>query len=163
MITAVAITIDGILRKPIGGQLIEPGRRLFDALKDRYNVVLLSDAEDKEPEERWLLENHISGHGKLTLRTRATMGATAAGARSHQAISLRGNHYALDLIYEPDPQVAARLIEDGFNVAMIVNSAFTEPSWRPGHNVHPTPWEELEQRVSDNNKLWFMKKLEESE
>lgn len=163
MITSVAITIDGILRKPVGGQLIEPGRRLFDALKERYNVVLLSDEEDREPEERWLLENHISGHGKLSLRTRATMSATAAEARCHQATSLKGSHYALDLIYDTDLDVAAALLDAGFNVSLIINAALAEPSWRPGHKTQPTPWDELAQRVNDNNKLWFMKKLEESE
>lgn len=155
MITAVAITIDGILRKTVGGQIIEPGRRLFDAMKDRYNVVLLSDEEERGPVEQWLLENHVSGHGKLVLRTRATMGATAADARSHQATSLRGQHYALDLIYEPNPEVAARLVDDGFNVALVVNSAFSEPSWRPDHTGQLTPWEELANRVAENNRAWY--------
>lgn len=136
MRSAVAIVIDGVLRREIGYQPIPEGLALYHVLAGSYNVVLLADQpeEDEELEHFFHVES-LTRHSMVYYSTEKD--------RAGQLTWLRNTGYALDFVVEPDPLLSADLFERGFNVLHFMHAQYARPDWRPDFARGVVPWDEL--------------------
>jgi hypothetical protein len=143
MKSAAAIVVDGVLRKPVGGTPIPQGVALYHGLCAAFNVVLVVEHSvlDMPELQRFLDVEQLYSHGSVAYGIRP--GMSGAETRVRQAERLRNAGYALDLVVEPNPEVAAALYAAGFNVLHFMHAAYQRPDWRPDFEGGQRPWDEL--------------------
>jgi hypothetical protein len=136
--SAVAIVIDGVLRREIGYQPIPEGLELYRVLAPHYNLVLLADDYGEAYEEELDHFMHVE-----QLRQHGMVYYSGDKDRVGQVNWLRNTGRNLAFVIEPDPLQSADLMLAGFNVMHFMHAQYTRPDWRPdaGHNV--APWDEL--------------------
>lgn len=151
MKSSVAITIDGVLRKP-GGPAIPEGIRLYKTMAQMYNIILLADMEKSDaldtgsayalPHqelEHFLRVEQLDAHSKLLWSQRGL-------SRVAQVSQLRNSGLVLDFVISPLPSISADLMAAGFNVLHFMHAQYTRPSWRPDHKAERTSWDDLVDR-----------------
>lgn len=154
--SAVAITVEGVLRRMSGGQQIPAGIDLYYGLATRAKLVLLSEdsAPDRgslipTPLEHWLLIEGMKEHSRVLYTDVVGRALEAPAAREMQVNQARNQGYSVDLVIDPDPAVAAHLITLGYNVLLFCHAQYSVPAWRPDYRHAPVPWDVLAQRVDD--------------
>lgn len=143
MKSAVAIVVDGVLRKA-DHQPIPEGVRLYRMLVEQTNLVLLATGYDEDYRQgvfHFLHSEGLSGHSKLVLPN--PIAKDHVDARCIQAVHLRNSGMALDYIVEPDLNCAAWLLDLGFNVMQFHHAKYIRPDWKPGTTPAITPWAEM--------------------
>ena len=139
--TAV-IQIEGVLRKPVGGAVVEAGRRLYHGLAGTFRLVLVSESNDREFFGRWLdmegfyKHDHIVYAGEWRSSYRDWWVATAGSLKIRYG-------YDTELFIIPDAHAAAVLIHHGYNALLFVQAAYALPEWRPDDPKGVQPWQEL--------------------
>jgi hypothetical protein len=149
MKSAAAIVVDGVLRKPVGGTPIREGLSLYAGLCAAYNVVLLRTGEDDAEFDHFLVSENLYSHSNV-FPWIITGGADDV-TRSMQVSRIRNSGYAVELVVEPNPVIAAALLHAGFNVLHFMHAAYARPDWRPDFKSEQRPWDELvseQQRVA---------------
>jgi hypothetical protein len=164
----IAIAVEGVLRKISGGAPIPEGLDLYYGLATRARLVLLT--EDPEPAKKelgpleyWLQTEGMREHARVIYTDAVGRELDAAHNRLLQVNWARNWGYAVGLVIEPDPQVAAYLLLQGINVLLFCPAAYMMPSWRPDYHHEPQPWAELAQRVEDEVYLRAADKRRESD
>lgn len=161
MTPAIAMAIEGVLRRPVGGRSIEQGARLYRTLSKEYNVILISDDEELTPIEDWLELEAIYGYGKLVGRVPSHAGKEAHVVRLHQLIRLTSQGYPVDLVIDPDPRITAFLVFQGYHTMTFTHSSHAMPEWRPDfEGKSPVPWDDLVREANKNARQWTAKQRE---
>lgn len=151
--SAVGITVEGVLRRMSGGQMIVQGIDLYYGLATRRKLVLLTEdadpGKDLGPLKYWLQMEGMQEHSRIMYTDAVGRELRPADNRAMQVNLARNGGYDIDLVIEPDPEVAAHLITLGYNVMLFCHAQYAVPSWRPGYKHTPVPWDILAQQVAD--------------
>lgn len=131
------ISIEGVLRKTMGGAPIPEGRRLYVSLANTGRIILL--AYGLNSSEEWLELNGCVQHDFIVRGTNAIELANA----------LRREGYNIDLVVVPDPGEAQQLIAAGLNTLLFTHAEYAHPDWRPDAPRGVQAWSEIAKRVAD--------------
>lgn len=149
--TAV-IQIEGVLRRPVGGGVIDSGRRLYHGLAGTYRIVLATRDDDREYHGGWLGMEGFSKHDHVVYGD-----IPVSGTREwwpSLARALKGQYgYDVDVFVIPDPHDAAELIGHGHNVLLFAQASYALPEWRPDATPGVVPWAELTAEVTRQRQL----------
>lgn len=144
--TAV-IQVEGVLRKPITGAVMDSGRRLYLGLASFYRIVLVTSETDSQGMTSWLGMNSFARHDHIVYPM-----AWAQDTRVPQwlntarTLQLRYG-YDVGMVVLPDPADARALIEHGYSTLLFTDAAYSLPEWRPDHRAGVQPWGELEDEI----------------
>lgn len=147
-----AMTVEGVLRKPVGGQPIREGLELYYGLVTRGKLILLTDELTHDELDHWLRIEGLREHSRVIWNS-AMYGqgpGTAGIRRVCQLNEARRQGHAAELVVEPDPAVAAELIYNGYSTLLFTHANYAVPSWRPDYQPSPTPWSKLSAMIDDN-------------
>lgn len=146
---SIAIVIEGVLRKVSGGQGIVSGIDLYYGLATRSKLVLVT--EDPIPEvTHWLASEGMREHARIGFSDVVGKSLGLPEARESALNTLSNSGFApIELVIEPDPDVAKHLITRGYNVLLFCHAQYAMPSWRPDYDHTPRPWDELAQQIAD--------------
>lgn len=147
----VGITVEGILRKPSGGQVIDFGKSLYYGLSSQSVIVLLSDGIEEET------EHFLAGEGlheHIAVLYPDSIGRVLDGPDARLAqVTNSGKQYGIDIVIDPDPAVAENLILHGISCMLFCHAQYARPEWRPDYEFTPTPWESLQQQIASEAHL----------
>jgi hypothetical protein len=139
---AVAVALDGVLRKPLDVEAQDFGASLlFASLVENFRVVVLG-GEDTEKDEHFLMINGMVRYVKIE-----PMLPTDRGRVENQIGRLRREGFHFEFVVVPDPGLARDLYEDGVPVLLYLHPQFSNRSFRPDHEPGLTPWNELAEEV----------------
>jgi hypothetical protein len=142
-VTCVAITVEGVLRKAVGGAPVEQGKILYYGLCTRAKLVLLTAEREPGTLEHWLRGEGMKEHVRIVWADVLTEEMSAGGERLHQLAKARQAGYDISFVIEPDPAVSKRLIIAGYNVLTFTHAQYSVPSWRPDAPTKLQSWDEL--------------------
>lgn len=145
--SSIAITVEGCLRKFVGGAPIKPGLDLYFGLATRAKLVLLTGEMFGEGLADWLLIEGLHEHVKVMYSDVVLRDLSDGGERLAQLASARQLGYDVELVIEADPLVSARLLVAGYNVLTFSHAEYSVPAWRPDAAVAVRPWAELVEQV----------------
>jgi hypothetical protein len=154
-VSAVAITIDGVMQKRVSSSPITTGIQLYHGLAETFSVHLLTDQREKEM-SYWLNINKLNKHAGVTFSDNILETYSSSHRRAAQLAKLRTTGYVLDLVIEPDPSVAAHLLAGGYTVCAFLSASYADPSWRPDWDGEERGWKRLEQEASRQAELRAM-------
>ena len=141
--TCVAITVEGVLRKAMGGSPIDLGKILYFGLATRAKLVLLTGEREPGTLEHWLRGEGMKEHVRIIWADVLTEEMSSGGERLHQLAKARQNGYDIQFVIEPDPAVSKRLIVAGYNTLTFTHAQYSVPSWRPDATTKLRSWDEL--------------------
>lgn len=139
MKSAVAITVEGIIMKPVSSAPMTAGLLLYHGLSSVATVILLTDYVSDGVLDNWLLLNGLTSHAQVVYQGQS---------RVVQVNKLRQQGYALELIFEPDPTVVAALVREGYSCSHFIHAQYAVPSWRPDYEGSRRPWNEIAEQVA---------------
>uniref|UniRef100_A0AAU3I6M1 Uncharacterized protein n=1 Tax=Streptomyces sp. NBC_01393 TaxID=2903851 RepID=A0AAU3I6M1_9ACTN len=142
MTATVAIVIEGVLQREVGSAVIGQGQRLYWGLMESYNVALLTDENAPEPVQHWLKVNGFNKHPYLITQNLKDP-EDLAERRMRQISRLRQAGCNVELVIEPNPQIAAHLMANGIGVLNYLHPNYSNPRFRPDYQDTVTPWSEL--------------------
>jgi hypothetical protein len=142
MTATVAIVIEGVLSREVGDAVIHQGQRLYWGLMESYKVALISDSEDAEYIQHWLRVNGFNKHPYLTL-AQTLDPEDPAERRMRQIARLRQAGCNVELLIEPNPQIAAHVMASGIGVLNYLHPNYSSPRFRPDYRDTVTPWSAL--------------------
>lgn len=146
--STVAITVEGVLRQPVGGQPIPLGRDLYYGMATRARLVLLSRGNEKRELEHWLTSEGMHEHATVIYTSVPELEHEESESRVLQVTRARNSGYAVDTVVEADPDVAAALLAAGYDVLMFCHTHYSQPSWRPDYQFRVRPWDSLAEQVA---------------
>lgn len=123
---------------------IQIGIQLYHGLLSTFNVLLVTD-DTKEKTDYWLRIENLNKHGAVLYGEKTEASRIR---RIKQVNTLRSRGYAVDLVIEPDPSIAAELLRNGYNICSFLHSSYAYPTWRPDFEGEERGWEEIEKRVT---------------
>ena len=144
------IAIDGVLRRTVTGAPIADGIKIMQGLKTFYNIVLVADSAEDIKE--WLDLESVFGYTKITYPEEC-LDLSPKLMRLMQVSQIHSQGYAVQIVVEPDPEVAAHLLINGYNVLNFLHAQYALPEWTPGWDGTVKPWEELSATVARTARL----------
>lgn len=150
---AIVITIEGVLQKVVTYAPIPSGIALYHSLADNYNILLITENDNKAYIDDWLVLENLTKHGNVTYNDSSLAGKTAAERRLYQVNTLRARGYAIDFVIDPDPSVSAALLSVGIPVLNFLHPSYSLPQWRPDYEEHVKPWKEIEEEAERQARL----------
>lgn len=149
----VVIQVEGVLRKPVTGAVIDNGRRLYHGLASTFRLVLVSEGDTagyKSYLDTWLSMEGFTKHDHIVYSGEWRPRADNWWVGTAGTLKLRYG-YNTELFVVPDPSDAAALIEHGHNTLLFTIAAYALPEWRPDHPVVVRAWDGM-MRVIDTEK-----------
>lgn len=150
--TTIVIVVEGVLKQNSGESVIPQGMRLYHSLKDHAKVALVSNSLNEEVVEHWLKVNGFTDHVHF-IGASVTDPFEVGGTRKRQLSALREYNNVVEMVIEPDPEVAAILMEEGYTVAAFLHPRYSRPEFRPDYVAEVTPWESLVAEVERQAEL----------
>lgn len=143
---SVAISLDGVLRKPLDVEAQDRGAALlFGSLLNQFRVVVLgTDRPDKD--EHFLSVNGLLGYVRIEPE-RIEDARTYQHRRMAQIRRLRAEGFQFEFVIVPDPEVARMMYREGFPVLLYLHPEYSAESFRPDYAGGVRPWKELEAEV----------------
>jgi hypothetical protein len=176
VMSAAALTVNGVLRRVSGGSPIPMGYSLYYGLCSQFQVILLANhATEKDELQHWLELEGLNEHA-LIIYPDAVAGSLDMPERRYSQVTYaRSQRFDLMMTVDPDPAVTRLLFENGYTVMTFSHQEYSLPEWRPDHNFRPytvddsgmtkeqlaTPWDELSQQVAHN--AWLREKDKRTE
>ena len=146
MSRAVAITLDGVLRKPLDVEAQDFGASLlFASLTQTFRVIVLGTS-DPEKDEHFLAINGMGGHVRVE-PLRLEDGPDDYARKRRQVDRLRAEGFAFEFVVVPDPDLARDLYQDGYPVLLYLHPTFSSRSFRPDYRGGLRAWDELAAEV----------------
>lgn len=142
MTSTTVIVVEGVLRQNIGDGVIRQGQRLYHGLKETSKIAVVSNSLQHQQVERWLLLNGFTDHPYF-YGADVTDPWEVGGTRLRQIQHLREGGNFVELVVEPDPDIAARLMSEGLSVAAFLHPKYTRPEFRPDWSGEVKPWDTL--------------------
>lgn len=143
--TAV-ITLEGVMQKNVSYAPIPVGLSLYHSLSSLFNVVIVSDGEQKLVEQ-WLDLEGLNKHGTVVYSSFALDQKSAQERRLEQVKGLHSRGFAVSIVIEPDPVVASFLLANGYSVLNFLHSEYALPQWRPDYERQQKPWAKIVEEV----------------
>jgi hypothetical protein len=145
-VRAVAIALDGVLRKPLDVEAQDFGASLlFASLVENFRVVVLG-TEDVARDEHFMAVNGMVRYVKIEPLLTSD-GKGVADQKRRQIARLRREGFQFEFVVVPDPELALDLYADGVPVLAYLHPQFSNRSFRPDHEPGLTPWNELAEEV----------------
>lgn len=138
--------VEGVLRKPVTGAVIESGRRLYLGLAQFSRIVLVTSETDPEYFSSWLGLEALDRHDHVVYGNDFTSATRERWPLLASALKIRYG-YDTDVFVVPDPEAAMHLMKSGFNVLLFMQSAYALPEWRPDQPAGVQPWNDLVNEV----------------
>lgn len=146
--SVVAITVEGVLRKMIGGSAIKEGLDLYYGLATRAKIVLLTgERQEGNTLEHWLRSEGMKEHVKVFWSDVVLQAQSSGAERLAELAAAMTAGYAIEFVIEPDPATSKRLLIAGYNVLTFVHAQYSVPSWRPDATTQVRAWDELAEQV----------------
>lgn len=143
---AVAIALEGVLRKPLDVEAQDFGAGLlYASLVDNFRVVVLG-TEDMQRDEHFLAVNGLGRYVKIE-PLREEDGPTPMDQERQRLRRLRQEGFRFEFVVVPDPELAYHLYVDGVPVLMYLHPTFSAKSFRPDYDGGIRPWNELAEEV----------------
>jgi hypothetical protein len=149
--TAV-ITLEGVLQKNVSYAPIPVGLSLYHSLTSVFNVVLVSDGEQKEVSQ-WLDLEGLNKHGTVVYSDFILDQKIPQERRLAQVKGLHTRGFAVTVVVEPDPIVASFLLANGYSVLNFLHSEYALPQWRPDYERQQKPWAQIVEEVNTQAEL----------
>ena len=146
--SSAVITIPGVLQKLVSAAPIQVGTQLYHGLAETFHLLLVTD-DDKEKTDYWLQMENLNKHGVVLYGDEKAQGSQ----RIKQINTLRNRGFAIDLVVEPDPSLAAELLRNGYSVCNFLHSSYAYPSWRPDFEGNRREWEKIREQVERDRLL----------
>lgn len=153
MPTAV-MQVEGVLRKPVTGAVLDSGRRLYHGLAGTFRLVLISVTTSPQSHlTPWLGMEGFSKHDHIVYPmsweqdTRVPLWLNIARTLTH------AHGYNVDLTVLPNPGDAAVLLEHGYSTLLFTDAAYSLPEWRPDHSRGVQPWDALVHEITTQRAL----------
>lgn len=150
--TTVAISVEGVLRRPYGGQPIREGIDLYYGLASRAKVILVTEQLDAHVPgndtelETWLMIEGMNEHAQIIYQQ--VVWLHEPDKRILWQVNMaRSSGHDVTLVIDADPRVSAMLLEAGYNVLTFSHAEYSIPIWRPDYEHKPAPWDDLISRV----------------
>lgn len=142
----IVMPVDGILRKPVGGQVNEDGLRLYWALHSEYGVLLVVDG-DKDRTLDWLEKEGITGYDDLIVYASLRVNITESfWVNILRHLRMRGYDLALCVVNDPESAMAA--LDRHVPVLMYSQPSYGLPEWLPGAGRPSEDWAALSGKVN---------------
>lgn len=143
---AVAISLEGVLRKPLDVEAQDFGASLlFASLVENFRVVVLGTG-DTARDEHFLAINGMTRYVKIE-PIRPEDGLGVREQQRAQVRRLRAEGFKFEFVVVPDPELARDLYADGLPVLMYLHPTFSARSFRPDYEGGLRPWNELSAEV----------------
>lgn len=143
---AIAIALDGVLRKPLDVEAQDFGASLlFASLVQHFRVVVLG-TDDPARDEHFLSINGLVKYIKIE-PIRPEDGKEVGRQKWQQVQRLRAEGFQFEFIVVPDPDLARELYVEGLPVLLYLHPTFSSRSFRPDHVEGIRPWNELAEEV----------------
>lgn len=152
MTATVAVVLEGVIAREVGEGTIPQGLRLYAGLMEIYKVALITDREDVEVVRHWLRVNGLDKHPYL-ITTDLKDPLDPGERRMAQISRLRRAGCAVELLIEPNPQVAAHVMRQGIAVLNYLHPNYSNPRFRPDFREEITPWSDLVEEVERQRAL----------
>lgn len=140
--TITVMTVEGVIRQNNGDGVIHQGQLLYHALASTSKVALVSNSLHEDKVEYWLRINGFRDHAYLFC-ARTDDPFEVAGSRLRQIRSVTDTQHAVDLVIDPDPEIAAALMHEGIPTMLFLHPRYSRPEFRPDHEEEVTPWDRL--------------------
>jgi hypothetical protein len=131
---------------------IPVGISLYHSLASVFNVVLVSDGEQKIVDS-WLDLEGLNKHGTVVYSDFLLDQKSVQERRYEQIHSLRARGFAVTVVVEPDPVVASYLLANGYSVLNFLHSSYALPQWRPDYEKRQKPWNQIVEEVNKQAEL----------
>lgn len=143
---AVAISLDGVLRKPLDVEAQDFGASLlFASLVENFRVIVLGGKEP-DKDEHFLRVNGLVKYVKIE-PIRAEDGQGVDSQRLAQIQRLRREGFKFEFVVLPDPDLATILYSIGVPVLLYLHPTFSGRAFRPDTAEGIRPWNELAAEV----------------
>jgi hypothetical protein len=137
----VVVPIEGILRKPVGGQVNPDGLYLFRTISAWYRVILTTFDTNRTWVQEWLDKEGIFKYDDILygdLCINVTQGYWTNIIRI-----LRTRGYNLDMVMVNGPAEALEVSANGVPVLMYTQPAYGLPEWLPDSGKGTEAWATL--------------------
>lgn len=151
-ISSVAMAVEGVLQKNVSLAPIPVGIALYHSLKSNFNILLYSEAGRKEL-DYWLSIEALTSHSAVEYNENNRVWLSEINRKRKQVGSLRQRGFSIDIVIEPNPEVAAHMVLDGYSVLTFTHAQYALPQWRPDYTEKRKPWEELEEEARKISEL----------
>jgi hypothetical protein len=145
----IAITVEGVLMKPVASTIIPLGRQIYHAFRGLTQIVLVSHETPQAELEQWLWMEGFGDYAAIAPPDSIMGTLTNPAYRVWQCNQLKKRGYNVELVIEPEPDVCAGLLVAGYSVLNFLHAAYAVPSWRPDYDGDLRPWDELSQQVAN--------------
>lgn len=140
------IVVEGVLRQESGDGVVPQGELLYHALAQGNKVALVSNSLSEEKVAYWLRINGFRDHEYL-FSARVDDPFEVGGTRLRQVKSVSATQNSVDLVIEPDPEIAARLMHEGVPTLLFMHPRYSRPEFRPDFEEKLTPWDALVEEI----------------
>jgi hypothetical protein len=153
-VSVIAITVEGVLRKMIGGSVIKEGVDLYYGLATRGKLVLLTgERQEGNTLEYWLRSEGLKEHVRVCWSDVVLQSQSSGAERLAELAEAMTNGHDIEFVIEPDPAVSKRLIIAGYNTLTFIHAQYSVPAWRPDAKIDVRPWDELAAQVERESYL----------
>lgn len=136
----ILFPVEGLLKKPVGGQLNPDGFYLYRTLASEYRPLLYTMETDRGQLKTWLDTNGVFNYDDIIM-----WGEYDTAELIDHATWDRG--YVVHMIVVTDPSSALVAIERSTPVMLVSHPAYGLPEWLPGTLKSNKEWADLEDRV----------------
>jgi hypothetical protein len=145
-VRAIAIALDGVLRKPLDVEAQDFGAYLlYASMVDHFRIVILgTDQPDKD--EHFLTVNGLTRYVKIE-SIRPEDGLTDGDRKRTQLERLRAEGFTFEFVVLPDPDLAKDVYASGVPVLLYLHPTFSARSFRPDYDGGIRPWNDLRAEV----------------
>lgn len=139
------VPIEGVLRKPVGGQVNEDGIYLFRAIAEWYRVILTTYDTRSMHTVEWLEREGIFRYDDILYGDMCINITESYIANMVRIVRQRGTNISLAVVN--GPQDALDAINAGVPVLMYTQPAYALPEWLPGSPKAVEPWASLVDKI----------------
>jgi hypothetical protein len=145
-VRAIAIALDGVLRKPLDIEAQDFGATLlYNSLVQHFRVVILG-TEDPVRDEHFLMVNGLLKYVKIE-PVLSGDGEGFTDQKARQLERLRAEGFTFEFVVVPDPDLAREMYSVGVPVLLYLHPTFSAKSFRPDYDRGIRPWNELAEEV----------------
>lgn len=161
MSRVLVMPIEGILIKPVGGQLNEDGFYLYRTLSTMYRVILISHNTPQRT-TAWLEKEGVFRYDDILYPSNLAMNLQE-GEWTNVIRILRTRGYNISMCVVNDPESALDVIEASVPALMYSQPAYGLPEWLPGSKRGAEPWDALVEKIETNRAARLVDKRMEAE
>lgn len=144
----VAITLEGVLRAPIGGGPVPEGVELYRAFLSTCRVAVVLDDLDRAGAALWLKKEGLNDY--VALHPQRLVDREMLGFECHTRLPARVSQYrrlraqnGLTMVVDPDPLAITGALKMGVTGLLFAHPKVARPEFRHDYEREPRPWSEM--------------------